>query len=196
MLNIDITNKCRIKCPQCQRQMDPSYLKGTREIKLEKLKLIFDVFPKINFSGQISDPIYHREFHQILEYLNPDNEYLICTNGHGFDREWWTKTFTLSLDKKDLRWRFGLDGLPKDSHKYRVGQDGEQVWEMMQLGASMGLNIEWQYIVFKYNENDIEEARSLADQHNINFILTKSSRFGLQEFEYLKPTNPEFYNAR
>lgn len=194
MLNIEITNKCRIKCPACQRQTEPLHIRGTRETKFEKLKLIFDTFKHINFSGQISDPIYHREFFKILDYLNPDNNYLMCTNGHGFDKAWWITAFMLTVRKKNFIWRFGIDGLPKDSHKYRVGQDGEQVFEMMKLGARMGCIIQWQYIVFKYNENDIEEARALAEANNIEFILTKSHRFGPKSFDYLKPTNPEYYS--
>lgn len=194
MLNLEITNKCRIKCPACQRQIDPSHIKGTRETKFEKLKLILDVFPSINFSGQISDPIYHREFHNILAYLKPENSYLMCTNGHGFDEEWWRKSFELTKNLREFKWRFGIDGLPKDSHKYRVGQDGEQVFEMMKLGAKMGARIEWQYIVFKYNEHDIDEARTLATKNGIKFVLTKSNRFGPEKFWYLKPDNPEYYN--
>ena len=48
---------------------------------------------------------------------------------------------------KNAKWIFGLDGLPKDSHKYRVNQDGNKLYEMMKLGVSMGIFVSWQYIV-------------------------------------------------
>ena len=45
---------------------------------------------------------------------------------------------------------------PEESHKYRINQDGRQVWEVMKMGAEMGCKIKWQYIVFNYNEKHIE----------------------------------------
>ena len=191
MLNLEITNKCQLKCPACLRQIEKGSLKGTREHKFDTLKVIFDTFQHINFSGQISDPIYHKEFLQILDYLNPEWEYLISTNGHGKTKEWWTEAFELTKNK-NIRWRFAVDGLPKDSHIYRIGQDGEQVWEMMKLGSKLGAKIEWQYIVFNYNENNIEEAKEMAKDNSIRFILTFSNRFGDGETSHLKPINEEY----
>ena len=34
-------------------------------------------------------------------------------------------------------WYFALDGLPEESHKYRINQDGRQVWEVMKMGAEI-----------------------------------------------------------
>ena len=47
----------------------------------------------------------------------------------------------------------------------------------MKLGASKGMQIVWQYIVFKYNENHIEESMQLAKDNNITFELNCSSRW-------------------
>ena len=40
---------------------------------------------------------------------------------------------------------------------------------MMKYGKTFGVEIEWQWIVFKYNENDLDHGQLLADQHNIQF---------------------------
>jgi hypothetical protein len=196
MLNLEITNKCKLKCPGCMRQINKNILKGTSEITLDRLKIIFDTFPSVNFCGTASDPIYHKDFHEILEYITNNNfdesDHLICTNGHGFDEEWWTKSFELTKRKnpdKKIRWRFGIDGLPKDSHKYRILQDGEQVWEMMKLGSKMDAHIEWQYIVFNYNQNDIDTARKMAEDHGMFFIETHSDRWYGKELLALKPSD-------
>jgi len=81
--------------------------------------------------------------------------------------------------------------LPKDSHKYRIHQNGEYLFEMMKLGSSMGNRISWQYIVFNYNENDVETARRLAKKHNMYFRLTFSGRWKIND-KY-KPKNPKYY---
>lgn len=175
-VNIEITNKCKIKCLCCPRQTNKKILRGTGTIPLEQIKIIIDTFPQLSFCGQMSDPIYHPDFLEIIKYIDKTTDIDIHTNGHGYDEEWWWNVFVASKGKK-IRWIFGLDGLPKDSHKYRVLQDGEQVWEMMKFGAALGCNIEWQYIVFKYNENDIEEARQMAKDNNIRFVEMHSNRF-------------------
>ena len=193
MLNVEITNKCQLKCPGCLRQLQPEKLRGTREHSFDTLKVIFDTFPRINFCGQISDPIYHREFHKILEYIPASTELHISTGGQGKTPEWWTKSFELTKGKK-VRWVFGIDGLPKDSHKYRVGQDGEQVFEMMKLGVEIGVSVTWQYIVFNYNEHDIEEAKQMAKDNNMRFLMTLSNRYNNDLMMSYKPEN-EMYIA-
>lgn len=184
-VNIEITNKCKIKCPACPRQTNKKNLVGSSCMPLEQLKPILNTFPVLSFCGQMSDPIYHPEFQEVVEYIPATTEAIFHTCGHGFDEEWWTRVFTSAKDKR-MRFVFGVDGLPKDSHQYRVGQDGEQVWEMMKLGSSMGVDIEWQYIVFNYNENDIEEARAMAAEHNITFAELHSNRF--EHIEHLRPS--------
>ena len=68
----------------------------------------------------------------------------------------------------DAKWEFGLDGLPEESHKYRVNQDGEKLWEVMKWGAKNGNHIDWQWIFFKYNQDHWEEGQRLAEEYGIN----------------------------
>ena len=90
------------------------------------------------------------------------------------------------------RWYFGLDGLPEESHKYRKNQDGEKMFRIL-LESTKHLKTPpiWQYIVFSYNEDHIEEAMKLIEGiDNIQFRVIHSSRW-LGENDWLKPTNPE-----
>ena len=89
-------------------------------------------------------------------------------------KEQYKKFFEANTDAK---WVFGIDGLPKDSHKYRINQDGEHLFKMACMAAKIVDKVKWQYIVFKYNENDIETARKMAKKHNMIFEVQKSSRF-------------------
>ena len=189
-VNIEISNKCKIKCLACPRQTNKKNLIGSYTIPIEEIKVIVDAFPQLSFCGQMADPIYHPDFLELVDYIDYETDVTFHTNGHGFDEDWWWDVFT-KCNGKRIRWIFGIDGLPKDSNKYRVLQDGEQVFEMMKLGAQLGLDIRWQYIVFNYNEHDIEEAEQLAKDNNIKFEEMHSHRW--QGTEHLKPTNPEKY---
>ena len=62
------------------------------------------------------------------------------------------------------------------------------------MAAKMGLLVKWQYLIFSYNENNIEEARQLAKDNNLILELQKSSRFW--EGDPLMPKNKEYYIER
>ena len=77
-----------------------------------------------------------------------------------------------------MRWVFGIDGLPKDSCMYRINQDGEKLFDIM-LESKKHLNTTpmWQYIIFSYNEKDVDEARKMAQDNGVNFSLCYSSKW-------------------
>ena len=95
----------------------------------------------------------------------------------GFDPRWWL---------------FGIDGLPEESHKYRINQDGIKLFDVAKLCVSKGIKTRWQYIIFKYNEDHIEKAKQMAHDNGIDFELNISSRFNGPEDSYL-PSNPNHY---
>lgn len=175
-VNIDISNKCILQCPACDRQIDRNMVKRARDIALVDYQKIIDVFPNVVLCGQISDPIYHSKFLELLK-MSKDLNYLdISTNGSGKKIEWWKEAFKIGIENNNTYWRFALDGLPNESHTYRINQDGVFVWEIMKMGKQMGANITWQYIPFLYNEDHIDEAVKMAKEFNIEFMLKISNR--------------------
>ena len=89
---------------------------------------------------------------------------------------------------KNVEWIFAIDGLPKDSNKYRINQDGEKLYDIMLRCASFGVNTQWQYIVFNYNEKDVETCKSIAHQHGIKFMQITSGRWGTEVLKSLQPS--------
>jgi molybdenum cofactor biosynthesis enzyme MoaA len=174
-IHVEITHRCRLQCHKCLRNINPSILQGKSDISLEDFDKISKYFKKIIFCGSISDPIYHPQFQDILKICRENgNKIFIDTNGSGKSLSWWHETFSVV---QEANWNFSLDGLPNTSFIYRVNQDGEQVFEAMKLGTQLGANITWKYIVFSYNENDIQSAHVLANNNGMKFKLVKSSRW-------------------
>ena len=178
-INLDITDKCILQCPRCMRQKDGDLYKRGKDVTLDDFEKIAKYFPKITFCGQMGDPIYHPEFLEILKICNKYSSHVaIHTNGYGKKEHWWEEAFFLTSNPRvRFQWIFGVDGLPHESHNYRVNQKGEEVFDIMKQGAKMGLDVFWQYIVFKYNEDHIQQAEQLAKENNIVFLLVKSSRW-------------------
>tara|TARA_Y100000296_G_scaffold79001_1_gene102424 strand:- start:924 stop:1592 length:669 start_codon:yes stop_codon:yes gene_type:complete len=191
-INIDCTFRCPLECPKCQRQ---SIIKASFKVPGQDMpwgdfiKLAKFFKTKLFFCGQISDPIFHPNMIEMLKWCYENNKAIkLNTAASQKPIRWYEKAFDAN---PKARWTFGVDGLPKDSHKYRINQDGPKLFEVMKIGVKKGMIILWQYIVFNYNENDIEEARKMAKDNGINFDVVYSGRWSLED--KFKPKNPKFY---
>jgi len=102
-------------------------------------------------------------------------------------KEWYVNCFE---SNPYAEWIFGIDGLPEQSHIYRKGQDGPKLFDIMCAASDMGIRVIWQYIVFKYNQDNIEQARQLAKENKIIFELNLSSRWSGPNDPY-KPTRSD-----
>ena len=187
-INLDISNKCGLACPACDRQSlirNKQKISGS-DISLESMSKIIIYFDHIIFCGQVSDPTHHDQFKDILKMCLKKNKKVTVNVASTFrDIKFFTSCFLLSRGK-DIEWRFAIDGLPKDSHKYRINQDGEKLYEIMKKGSKLGVRCTWQYIVFNYNENDIDHCMSMAKDINVKFNKIISSRWG-DDMKIYKP---------
>lgn len=197
-LNIDLGTKCNLRCHLCQRaylthQKEPSKAKQlfidkmrkSKEISLDNLRKMF-AFSKNNIAlcGQISDPILHSKFLDILDLMNeyPNvNMFRIATAANGPSLEWYKNAFERT--PKNCRWVFGIDGLPDTSMIYREGQNSQLVWDAMMLGNDMGVDVSWQYIVFEYNVHQIKEALRIAEEKNMRIVILDSNRLNPEKVE-------------
>ena len=184
-INLDITHRCTLECPKCLRRSVPTNNLG--DLSLDSFKKIISHFDQIEFCGQISDPIFHPQFIEFLE-LTKDKRVFVHTAASHKPMDWYRDAF---LANKNAIWEFGIDGLPQDSHKYRINQNGEYLFNVMKTGVELGNDIRWQYIIFKYNENDIPEAIDLAQRHKIPIHINKSSRWSGPDDQY----KPSEYNC-
>lgn len=176
--NLDIGYRCILRCPQCIRQRVESQDQIRRSFDIEKkdFQKILDYYiTSITFCGQISDPIYHPNFLNYLKLCNDHKRAVrIATNGTGKSLSWWEEAY--SYGKKENAWYFGVDGIDEKSEMYRVGSNYKNVWEMMKLGRDLGNIIVWQFIIFGYNEHEIEKAKQIAIEENFSLLFVKTNR--------------------
>lgn len=188
-INIDASTRCSLECPKCMRQ---SLKRNNIEIPgndmtIDQFRKIVKHFRGVSFCGQISDPIFSPN---LIEFLRMCNEYNkgceVRTAASQKSERWYQNAFKSNTDAK---WVFGIDGMPYESFIYRINQDGEKLFDMMLMAKSLGLHVVWQYIVFRYNEEHIDEAKELANKHDINFELHLSARWNKNnENDWYKPT--------
>jgi MoaA/NifB/PqqE/SkfB family radical SAM enzyme len=139
VFNIETTSRCRLQCPFCQRQRKggKEKVKLAGEMSYEDMRKIYNFTTRMNFCGQISDPIYHTDFLKILEIKKneyPNNIMSIRTNGSGKKLSWWEAAYNL-CDKTTI-WTFGLDGASqKTANIYRIGTNFNEIFKAMIIGT-------------------------------------------------------------
>ena len=191
-LVIDSSNKCSLQCSKCARE----YFKRTKQrvpgelLTVERFEKLIDYFDElVEFCGQISDPVMNPNLPKFLSILYEKKIPSVVSTAASYrSLDWYKNTYELN---PDTEWIFGLDGLPEESHLYRKNQDGPKIFEAMKLASSMGIKVVWQYIVFRYNEDHIEQAIKMAEENNIIFELNISSRWDGPD-DPLMPLNPKY----
>ena len=177
---VDLSHRCPLQCPRCQRQMWFSGKFGDKvwgdDLPMRTIEMLVNKFKFISFGGQVSDPIHYPKFIEVLKLCNEKKRRVLVQTASSFKPiSWFKKAFEAY---PQAIWRFGLDGLPEESHKYRINQDGKKIFQVMLEGKKILKNAPaWQYIVFKYNENNQRQAKRMAEKHGLNFVIMKSSRW-------------------
>ena len=178
-LSIDLSHRCALECPRCQRQFafrDQGKKVPGRDITMDEIKKAAKFYNYFNFCGQLSDAVHHPQFIEILEYCNKKNIGVEIHNASSTkSKEWYIKAFKAN---KNARWVFGIDGLPEQSHNYRVHQDGVKLFNiMLEARKYLKQKPHWQYIIFGYNENNVDKAIQIAKDNNLVMILLNTSRW-------------------
>ena len=73
-ITCDITKTCTLDCFACRRQtykhrkIPPGGFRG-QNMPLGDLEKLCEVYKTVGFCGQVSDPIFHPQFHELLEIM-------------------------------------------------------------------------------------------------------------------------------
>lgn len=190
--HIELTNICTLKCAGCSRtrfiQQWPDHWKNY-SIDVDVLFKFLDIDltnKKITLCGNYGDPIYHPNLSKLIkEFKQRGAHVVIITNGSYRKAEWWQELCAL-LDSRD-QVNFSIDGLPENFTQYRVNADWESIKVGIDICVASRCQTIWKYIVFNYNQSNIEQARQLSVSLGMDiFNVEYSDRFD-SATEYLKP---------
>lgn len=178
-LNIDISYRCPLECPQCGRQRhfrnNGQKVPG-KDLSLENFEKIAKHFKLISFCGQYSDPVHHPRFIDFLDVCKKQNVYTEVSTASSFKSKDWFVTAFKTYPK--ARWIFGIDGMPEQSHHYRKNQNGKKLFEIMcEAKKHLVHKPIWQFIIFSFNENHIDDAIQLAGKNLLEFKIINSARW-------------------
>lgn len=183
-IHCEPTQKCQASCLMCDRNKnggeENQYLTNA-DLTLEQFKNIFKPefikqLQKFYFCGNHGDPILCPDLLEMCIYLRENNKNLnlsIITNGGARTTEWWSKLAPVVSNVQ-----FSVDGLWDTNHIYRQGVSWPRVEENMWAFTSSGGTAHWTFLIFKYNQHQIEEAEKFATLMGVKkFQVKKSGRY-------------------
>lgn len=193
-LHLELTNKCTLKCPRCDRTtfIERFGIKKWKnlDLSLAELKSFFDISLwglKVDLGGNDGDPIYHPDFLNIVDWLKGEGAIVrVHTNGSYKTEDWWQELSNI-LTSED-RVVFAIDGTPENFTKYRINAH----WPSIELGiktmvASKAQTV-WKFIPFAYNETSMKEAEEISNQLGIDYFEVQPSTRWIENDPY-KPIN-------
>ena len=184
-VHLELTDKCNAACPQCARSdhggpVNP-HLPLT-ELRLDDVRTI--LWPqfvlqleRLYACGNNGDPILARDCLEIFQYFrscNPKIKLGIHTNGGARSLGFWQRLGSL-LTKGTGYVRFGIDGLEDTNHIYRRNVRWAVLMRNVKAFVASGGNAQWDYIVFRHNEHQVEQARKLAEDLGFTAFNVKTT---------------------
>jgi MoaA/NifB/PqqE/SkfB family radical SAM enzyme len=162
--HFELTSRCTLACPSCSRTV-PRVVYQVRDLELDKIKTYFTAevlakTKKVIYSGNLGDPIYHRELPEIVRFFAAAGVHqTVVTNGSWRNDRWW-EALVAALDRNDVV-IFSIDGLRDTNPTYRINSNWDSI--MAAVGTCRGrVRMHWKFIAFSHNEHQIEEARALS----------------------------------
>lgn len=220
VVHLEITSKCNAACPMCLRNVSGG--KVNPQLPLVELSLqdVQKIFPeqfvrqleRIYYCGNYGDPVAAQDTLETLKYFknaNPQIQLSLFSNGSARSAQWWNEVARLTKDV-----HFAIDGLADTNAIYRRGTQFDVILRNVQAFIEAGGRAIWDYIVFRHNEHQIEEAQQLAKKLGFyKFNLKKTGRFfsntksevktqqavydsqGNLDYYLEMPLNPKYHNA-
>lgn len=187
---LDISTYCNAGCPQCHRT-NPEGLGKADWLPLVQwdLKTFQKAFPpqelenidKFHFCGTWGDPVMCKELDQVLKYVvdnSSETKMSISTNGSIRDENWWWDIGVACGNR--LHVIFAIDGSTQEMHEqYRRFTNLEKILENMNMLSQTQAIVHSQTVVFKHNENHLDEIKELVKKNgSTTHTHVLSDRFG------------------
>jgi radical SAM protein with 4Fe4S-binding SPASM domain len=198
-LTTEPTNLCNLNCLECPT--------GNKTSKVEKGKMTFENYVKIidqvkkyivyqmlYFQGE---PFLNPDLFKMIKYSDDNRIYTsLSTNGHFLSEQNCEAIIKSGLKKIII----SLDGLTQESYeKYRVSGDLKKVQNGIQnlVKTKQKNSVDYpmiiiQFLVFKHNENEIEQLKSYCKGLKIDKLELKSAQITSKDNFDLIPKNNKY----
>jgi len=140
-----------------------------KKLPIEKMRNL----KTVSFCGNFGDSLMHPDLNEVINFFQ-NQQIAISTNASLRSRQWWSDLG----EKENVSVTFCIDGIGKTHELYRRNTSYDKIIENAKAFIDAGGTANWQFIVFRHNEHQINQAKKLSKKlgfKTINFIY--SDRF-------------------
>jgi hypothetical protein len=183
---VDVTNVCNLKCPHCPTGIGLPGRKASM-LKLDRIEKLLDEVGDYLMMAHLynwGETLLHPQAPAIVKMFHDRRIYTTISSNLSLKKgEVLDAVCAAGLDRLIL----SIDGASQDTYEqYRVKGDLDLVFSNLRrivdwrkANNSKTPFIQWQYIVFRHNEHQVEQAMQMAKD------------LGVDEFRIKRPTAPE-----
>ncbi|MEZ0312139.1 MAG: radical SAM protein [Myxococcota bacterium] len=218
VVHLEMTSRCNSACPMCARNLQGGATNPNLPLTELSETDIRTMFPeefvgrlkRMYMCGNYGDAMVARDTREVFAYfraVNPKVHLRLITNGSGRKPEWWQ-----GLAKIVDVTTFSIDGLEDTNHLYRRHTDWDVIMRSVEAYIGAGGKADWDFIVFKHNEHQVEAARELSQKLGFQkFTAKRTDRFmsrgklvnekpvydrdGSIAYQLEMPVGPEYQNT-
>jgi MoaA/NifB/PqqE/SkfB family radical SAM enzyme len=183
IVHVEASSRCNSHCPMCSRYTADGLVQPDLIEQDLSPAIFYKLFTPeftsqldhVYFSGVYGDPCLNKDLPEFVNYLidNGCSSVSIDTNGGYRGEEWWAK---LAIPKVLIN--FALDGASDTSlEQYRVNVNYTKVLNNLKAYVAAGGNAQWNFIVFKHNEHELDLASQIAQELGVKFRVKVTQKF-------------------
>ena len=181
-INAELTNYCNAACPMCARYFidgklnkdKVNYAHTTLSWLQDKIGIgIAKQLKRFTSCGNFGDGAMNPECLEIYQWLrsvNPDINLSLHSNGGARNTDFWKAMAEAGVDVT-----FAIDGLEDTNHLYRRNVKWDKLMNNIKAYVSAGGRAGWAMLIFKHNEDQIEECRKLSKDLGIKYFQIQQS---------------------
>jgi len=181
-LHVEVTNKCNAACPMCDRNIHGGVDRpgrGSSDWSEDDIQKVFTGLPNLKFvyfCGTHGEPLSAKNLFKAIEAAKSTGAKIeMFTNGSLRSETWWKKLLNV-LEPTD-RITFGVDGV-ETNHLYRQNTNIEKILKNMKMCCDAGIDVRWDFLVFKHNEHEMDNCKKLAKEMGVkHFRFRRTARF-------------------
>ena len=184
-LDLETSSLCNAECRVCSRRRDGGIKNQTFTETYITIKQVKEWFSEdfienlglITMCGNYGDSMTNPDLISILKHfrsINPNVRFQMHTNASGRDATFWRELGEIfSVNNSTLV--FSVDGLEDTNWIYRKGTHWDKIMLAMETYTSTGAKSHWEFLVFRHNEHQVEEARQLAKDMGVTEFFAKEA---------------------
>jgi radical SAM protein with 4Fe4S-binding SPASM domain len=174
---VDVCNVCNLRCPLCPTG-NTTIARPQAMLSLNQYKDVFDRIKEyalvVSFYNH-GEPLLNPDVFSIIEHTHRSRVGTNISSNFNWPQPIEINDFIRSgLDYVTV----SLDGVSQEAYQqYRVRGDVSEVFDNLRrlISAKKALKskkpfVEWQFIVFKHNEHEMEHARKLASEIGVDLL--------------------------